>query len=115
MSMKFAGFMAARKEDRLRQEKIDLENQRTQDERDWQLKLRDLTKYDEQRKKDDELAKNVDWFMTSYKIESKFRPSIAKYIENVGLNGTIDLYNNDRLTFGGNLSIHPDTRLSLID
>ena len=101
MSMKFAGFMAARKEDRLRQEAIDIENQRTQEERDWQLKLRDLTKYDEQRKKDDELAKNVDWFMTSYKIESKFRPSIAKYIENIGLNGTIDLYSKDKLTFGG--------------
>ena len=31
MSMVFAGFMAARKEDRLRQEKLDLENKRIQD------------------------------------------------------------------------------------
>ena len=100
MSMVFAGFMAARKEDRLRQEKLDLENKRIQDERDWQLKLRDLTKYDEQTKKDDELAKNVDWFMSSYKIDSKYRPSIAQYIETIGLNETMELYNSDKLKFG---------------
>ena len=47
-SMVFAGFSGCSKEDRLRQEKLDLENKRIQDERDWQLKLRDLTKYDEQ-------------------------------------------------------------------
>ena len=64
MSMVFAGFMAARKEDRLRQEAIELEDRRTQEDRDWQLKLRDLTAYDAQKKKDDELAGNVDWQTT---------------------------------------------------
>ena len=100
MSMVFAGFMAARKEDRLRQEKIDLDNKRIQEDRDWQLKLRDLTAYDAQKKKDDELAKNVDWFMSSYKIESKFRPSIAQYVENIGLNETMELFNDGKLQFG---------------
>lgn len=107
MSMVFAGFMAARKEDRLRQEAIDLEEKKTKEERDWQLKLRNLTAYDAQKEKDDELAKNVDWFMSSYKIDSKYRPSIAKYIENIGLKETMELYNDDKLTFGGVQNVNP--------
>ncbi len=99
MSMVFAGFMAARKEDRLRREKVELEEQRLQDDRDWQLKLKDLTKYDEQKKKDDELAKNVDFFMSSYKIESKYRPSVAQYIESVGLTDTMSMFDDGKLKF----------------
>ena len=107
MSMVFAGFMAARKEDRLRQETIELEEKKTKEERDWQLKLRNLTAYDAQKEKDDELAKNVDWFMSSYKIDSQYRPSIAKYIENIGLSETMELYNDDKLTFGGVQNVNP--------
>lgn len=107
MSMVFAGFMAARKEDRLRQEAIELEDRRTQDDRDWQLKLRDLTAYDTQKKKDDELAGNVDWFMSSYKIDSKYRPAIAQYIENIGIGDTMELYNEGKLKFGGVEAVDP--------
>ena len=99
MSMVFAGFMAARKEDRLRQEEIELEEKRLQDDRDWQLELNDLTKYDAQKKIDDELAKNVDFFMSSYKIESKYRPSVAQYIESLGLTDTISMFDDGKLKF----------------
>lgn len=99
MSMVFAGFMGAAREDRLareeREAEAELQKQKTEDE----LRIRGLTEYQKQAQKDAELGKDVDFLLSSYpQLSGMPRAAALKAVERLGLDGAMKLAEDGRLS-----------------
>ena len=104
MSMVFAGFMGAAKEDRIRRE--DLKNEQDKEERSWQkqLDLLDITERKQQEIIDRKLGKDTDGIMTMFGLDPSIRGDVAKIVDTVGVESFTSMYNSGTLSLRGSLS-----------
>ena len=99
MSMVFAGFMGAAKEDRIRRE--DLKNEQDKEERSWQkqLDLLDITERKQQEILDRKLGKDVDGVMAILGLDESKRAKVSALVGTFGAAGVADMYKSRALTF----------------